>query len=65
LIVVLTHCDEVDPNDLKRPSDYDADKLANIEQAKEQFLLNVSQISPQLHRRILGVVPVSCTFTLI
>lgn len=61
VIVVLTHCDEIEPGDVKRPADYDDEKLDSISAAKELFLKNVSTISPSLHQRIIGVVPVSCS----
>jgi hypothetical protein len=40
--------------------DYDDEKLENIEKAKELFLINVANVTPLLHKRIVGVVPVSC-----
>lgn len=60
MIVVLTHCDEVEPSDLKRPEDYDEEKLRHIEHAKQQFLANCARTTPKLSSQIVGVEAVSC-----
>lgn len=46
LLIVLSHADEVEPSDLKRPDDYDADKLKLIENAKQLFMRNMAQHAP-------------------
>lgn len=48
IIFVLTHTDELDPSDLKRPADYDDEKLKAIHDAEQQFLLNVNQHAPKI-----------------
>jgi predicted GTPase/uncharacterized protein (DUF697 family) len=60
VMIVLTHCDEVDPADLKRPSDYDDEKLATINRAKEVFMRNLNTHSPSIAQLVVGCVPVSC-----
>lgn len=59
LIVVLTHADEIEPSDIKKPEDYDQEKLDNIDLAKQVFLKNFHQYSPQLSSLIVGCVAVS------
>ena len=60
IICVLTHCDELEPSDLKRPIDYDDDKRMAIQRAQQVFLQNITRHAPQIAALIVGVVPVSC-----
>jgi hypothetical protein len=59
IIGVLTHVDELDPADLKKPADYDEEKLSRIEDAKQLFRINVQQSSPLVSRYLVGVEAIS------
>ena len=61
IIAVLTHCDEIEPSDLKRPDDYDDEKLQRIADAKQLFLRNVAKLSPMISQHIVGIEAISST----
>lgn len=60
VIAVLTHCDELEPSDLRRPNEYDEEKFEAIDDAKQTFLKNLVTFSPEISELLVGVVPVSC-----
>jgi len=59
IIGVITHCDELEPSDIKKPSEYDEEKLENIELAKTFFRNQLEKFAPDLHDCIVGVEAIS------
>ncbi|OUM68051.1 hypothetical protein PIROE2DRAFT_4334 [Piromyces sp. E2] len=59
IIGVITHCDELEPSDIKKPSEYDEEKLENIELAKNFFKNQLDKYAPDLHDCIVGVEAIS------
>lgn len=59
IIGVITHCDELEPSDIKKPSEYDEEKLENIEIAKTFFRNQLEKYAPDLHDCIVGVEAIS------
>lgn len=59
IIGIITHCDELEPSDIKKPSEYDEEKLENIEEAKRFFREQLSKFSPELIENIVGVEAIS------
>ncbi|ORX56038.1 hypothetical protein BCR36DRAFT_320835 [Piromyces finnis] len=59
IIGVITHCDELEPSDIKKPSEYDEEKLENIELAKNFFKNQLDKYAPDLKDCIVGVEAIS------
>jgi len=59
IIGVITHCDELEPSDIKKPSEYDEEKLENIEIAKRFFKDQLEKYAPDLQDCIVGVEAIS------
>jgi len=59
IIGVITHCDELEPSDIKKPSEYDEEKLENIEIAKQFFRDQLEKYAPDLNDCIVGVEAIS------
>lgn len=60
IIGVLTHVDELAPSDLRRPTDYDDEKRANIRAACDLFRRHFARyVSPATAAQLVGVEGVS------
>jgi len=59
IIGVITHCDELEPSDLKKPCDYDEEKLENILKAQALLKKQLLKYAPDIEGCLIGVETVS------
>ncbi|ORX62485.1 hypothetical protein BCR32DRAFT_307986, partial [Anaeromyces robustus] len=59
IIGVITHCDELEPSDLKKPCDYDEEKYENILKAQTLLKKQLLKYAPDIKDCLIGVEVVS------
>jgi len=59
IIGVITHCDELEPSDLKKPTDYDEEKYENILKAQNLLKQQLLKYAPDIKDCLVGVEVVS------
>ena len=56
---MITHVDELEPSDLKKPDEYDDEKLLLINECRKVFLDGIQKTSPTLFKNVVGVECIS------
>ncbi|KAG4103336.1 P-loop containing nucleoside triphosphate hydrolase protein [Neocallimastix lanati (nom. inval.)] len=59
IIGVITQCDELDPCDIKKPTEYDEEKLNNIAEAKKLLKSQLEKFAPDLNDYVVGIEAIS------